>query len=75
MGILTFIPLMSFLIGSCWIIIVCIKDISNDLSFLKPDEISNKSAADLKEPFCNIVKLYSDVKELSKIVYKKLNAK
>lgn len=49
------------------------KDITNDLSFLEPEQLLNKSAAELKKPFCNIVKLYSDSKELSKIVARSAN--
>lgn len=60
-GVLMFLPIIIFLIGSCWLIIVCIKDIGNDLTSLEFD----KNIAELKKPFCNIVKHYSEAKELS----------
>lgn len=42
------------------------KDISNDLTFLEPNETSNRSDAELNKPFCEMVKIYSDAKELSR---------
>lgn len=64
--IFVIIPLMSFGIGSCWLMILFIKDILNDLTKLSQiTKKSNKIAWELKVRLCNVVQLYSEAKELS----------
>ena len=64
-GGLTYVPLISFFIGSCWIIISIIKDIMTDLRFLEVNNGSNKCVAELKKSFCKIIKFYADTKGYS----------
>lgn len=62
---LIYVPLLGFIMGSCWLLITFVKDITNDLSFLKADEINSRNDMELKEIFCKTVKFYSTVKGLS----------
>lgn len=55
-----------FLTGSCWFIILFVKDITEDLEFLHVGGVStNESRVKMKERFCNIIQNYLDVKQLS----------
>lgn len=64
-------PSIILLVGSCWILILFIHDITNDLSKLsaiKHDQLlsSGKNTnGKIKRRFCKIVRNFSDVKELS----------
>lgn len=61
-GTLTYVPLITFIFGSCWLITSFINDISNDLSSIEASNISSKTVADLKKAFRKIIDLYSNVK-------------
>lgn len=64
-GVLTYVPLMSFFIGSCWTFIFFIKDITtNDLPFLGIDVRSKNRCVESKKRFCKIVNFYADAKGL-----------
>lgn len=61
------ITIICFFVGSSWIIITFVGDITKDLKYLnidKPND-SNEHHTAAQQPFYNIVKLYADVKELS----------
>lgn len=59
------VPAICFLIGSCWLFISFAKDATNDLSLLINVEKPRRNYAELGKRFCDIVRAYSDVKELS----------
>lgn len=54
-----------FFVGSAWLIICLIKDITNDLSELNITGTSLHSRRELRERFCYIIQFYSDAKQLS----------
>lgn len=56
---------LTFFVGSIWIFKSFIEDITKDPSFLNIGGISNRSQNISKKRFCNIIKRYSDVKQLS----------
>lgn len=59
------LPIICILIGSCWLIIAFVKDITNDLSNFKIIEMRLiKNRAELKVRFFNMIRFYSDAKEL-----------
>lgn len=58
------LPVLTFMIGSCWLLITSVKDITNDVCFLKLGDISEKNIAELKELFCKLVEFYVNVTEL-----------
>lgn len=61
-----FICMLCPLLGSCWMIISFLKDITNDLAHLKIRKLSNENShAKLKHQFCRVIALHSDVKQLS----------
>lgn len=55
---------ISFLIGSCWLIVSFVNDITNDLPLLNVGGASNRN--EITKRFCRIVEFYMDVKQLSK---------
>lgn len=60
--------LFAFFIGSCWLCIVFVNDVANDLSSLDFGNASNGNDSDqmlMRERFFNAVQHYSDVKQLS----------
>lgn len=61
-GTATYVPLISFIVGSCWLLITFIKDISSDLSSIEAEEISNKTVDDSKKLLCKIIKFYTDIR-------------
>lgn len=54
-------------IGTCWIFVAIIQDISNELHTLNADEESHPNEREWKERLNNIIQLHSDVKQLSEI--------
>lgn len=64
MALLTFVPLISFVVGSCWLLNTIFEDITNDLCFFQLKRISRKNITKLKEPFCKMVECYVEAKEL-----------
>lgn len=58
-------PVLSFIIGSCWLFGAFINDIKNDLIAFNGIESTNTNQVEIKKQFCQIVQLYSDVKQLS----------
>lgn len=71
------IPLLCLYLGECWVSYSIIKDISKDLSHLNGSQASMSrqshplNGQEFKVQFCNIVKLFSDFKELSSMTRKK----
>lgn len=62
-GVLTYVPLISFFIGSCWAFIFFIKDVTvNDLHFFKVDVRSKNSSVESRKRFCKIVVFYAEAK-------------
>lgn len=55
---------MLFFIGSCWSFIHFLDDIANELSCINVDEATNTNKQEMRKQFCNIVQLYSYVKQL-----------
>lgn len=71
--ILSFIATVSFLIGSCWLFISFMKDLTNDLGFLNVGgSKTNESRRKMKQRFCKIIQDYLSVKELSRHSRKKV---
>lgn len=61
-----FTPVLSFFIGSGWLAITFIEDITNDLAQLNSLKTLNKNKSkELKERFCYIIRFHSDAKQLS----------
>lgn len=56
---------LGFYIGSCWLFISFVKDIKNDLDLLNVAGKSKRSRMKVTERFCDVVQVYSNVKELS----------
>lgn len=55
---------MCLAIGICWLVIFFIADIENDLSNLNDRENVRQNVQELKVRFCNIIQLFSEVKQL-----------
>lgn len=56
---------VSFLIGSCWMLTTIVEDIANDFSFLNERQSQDEKRKSIKRHFLNIVQLYSDANQLS----------
>lgn len=63
--ILSSSTVLSFLIGSCWLLFTIIRDIYKDLKYLKCKKKLRRCDRNLKINFYHIVKLYLDTKQLS----------
>lgn len=50
----------------CWMLVVFIKDITNDLHVLNICEASNGMQLSMKKQFGDIIQLYGDVRQLSR---------
>lgn len=61
-----FTPIISFFVGSAWLIICSLEDISNDLTELNGSKTSNKNPDEVKEHFCHVIRFYSDARQLSR---------
>lgn len=53
-----------FLIGSSWLTITCVKDITNDLNNLTVKRLTHESQQQLKRSLINIIQFHSDAKQL-----------
>lgn len=65
---LCILPTVLFFAGSCQYIIIFVQDIANDLENLSVENIQNRSETDQVDrrvTFCKIIKLHSEVKQLS----------
>lgn len=60
-------PGICFLLGCCWLFICFAKEVTNDLSLLNINGRRKRNRFEVKQRFCNIVRVYTDVKELSVI--------
>lgn len=58
---------MSFKVGSCWMIITFVKDLKNDLTLLTATDMHNINYGQLKEHFCNVMRQFCVLKQLSGI--------
>lgn len=54
-----------FFVGACWSFISFIDDIAIELSCVKADGRSSSNQLEIRNHFCKIVQLFSDVKQLS----------
>lgn len=59
-----FLPVFGFYLGFCWLIISFVKDIANDLDQLTLNECQSDNDQ-TTGVFCEIVELYSEVKQFS----------
>lgn len=59
---------LCLMVGSCWLIMAFVKDISNDLLKLYMGRASYRYRWELKVRFCSIIQLYSELKQLSTLV-------
>lgn len=58
------VQFLSLVFGSCWFFIFITNDINRDLAAFKTAiETPNENQSDLTKRFCNLVQIYSDVKE------------
>lgn len=62
-------PAICFLTGSCWLFILFANDITNNLKLLKFNGKLNRNRAEEKRRISKIVRIFSDVKELSADLY------
>lgn len=60
------VPNLCLLIGTSWLMIAFVKDISDELLKLNIRRASHRHRWELKVRFCSVVQLYADVKQLSK---------
>lgn len=61
---------MSLLVGSCWLFIIIVDDIANDLPKLDSgDYSSQRRRAKVIKYFCNILECYADLKQLSELAH------
>lgn len=61
------VPLICLTIGCCWFIIAFMKDIMIEMTKLnRAFKLARHNTWELKVRFCNIIELYSEVKQLSK---------
>lgn len=59
-------PVTCFIAGSCWLFVAFVEDITSDLCALNAEiKSTNANQMDVKKRFCEIINLYSDVKQLS----------
>lgn len=63
--ILCTIPCMCSVIGSSWIFVVALNDVTNDLPLLMVDGRSLKKREKTNKRFCKFVQFYVDLRELS----------
>lgn len=57
---------LSFLIGSCWMLMTFVEDIANEFSSLRREtKTSDGRTKTLKHQLSDIVQFYADVKQLS----------
>lgn len=65
-SVLFVLPLISFVLGSCWLFKSFIEDILKDLRHMNVGKKSHTKSQNesIVIHFCNIVKLYTNVKEL-----------
>lgn len=61
-----FVPIYGFCIAFCWLIIAFVKDIRNDLDQLTLND-RHQNHEQITGIFCEIIELYSEVKQLSSI--------
>lgn len=59
------IPLVHLFIGTLWLSISFVEDVTNDLQFLTVDQSSNQNYMESRQHFCNIVHFYGNAKQLS----------
>lgn len=62
-------PILSFFIGSCWLIVTFTKDVTNDLSQFSAAELRKTNQVGLEMRFCNVIRQLSDTKQLSNIAF------
>lgn len=62
-------PMLSWLVGTCWLFIWLIDDITCELSRLNPINASNQRESKLNKRFFRIVQLHSDVNQLSVAIF------
>lgn len=60
---------MCFLIGTCYLIVTIVEDITNELAPLNADEVLNRHERELTEHLSKIVQLHADAKQLSQIFF------
>lgn len=65
---LSLIPALLLLVGSSWLIISFVEDITNDLDVLNSiGRMSQRCHRMKKQYFCNIINLHTELKGLSRI--------
>lgn len=59
-------PIICFLIGTCWVLIGCCEDISNELPHLNTiKEPRRNGCGELKASICSVAQMLADVKQFS----------
>lgn len=56
---------LSFLFGNCYLIIGILKELENDFEHFNGIEPSNADYNEMKMHFCQIIRCYTDVRQLS----------
>lgn len=69
------VPNLCLLVGTSWLLIAFLKDISNDLLKLYVHRKCHQYRWELNVRFCQIIQLYSDVKQLSKKILSEKKSK
>lgn len=59
-----FTPTMGFYVGSCWLFIIFVRDITKDLQLLNVGSASERNYKKMSERFGHAIQLHSDLKQL-----------
>lgn len=57
---------LHFLVGSCWLFVEAVKDITNDLAHFKGNEKADWNNPTMKLNFLSSIRFYLDAKQLSR---------
>lgn len=63
--VFSFVPLLSFFIGTCWLMLAFARDLTNQLTHLKYHGQTSRSHGQLKIKFNEILQMYSEARQLS----------
>lgn len=58
-------PLISFMVGSCWLVITFINDLTNDLSELNANNARKINRQKIYKRFCNVIRQFCAIEQLS----------
>lgn len=57
--------IICFVVGSCWLFVSFVKDVSQDIFVLNDDKSAKRTHTDLLKYYSDLIQAYADVKQLS----------